>query len=234
MRNNFWMGRVVPVVHRRLWQAGGMSVLPEVPDHALRVTAGQRDNTVAILRDAAADGRLNFDELDNRVGDALRAVTRENLAAVLSDLVPVDELGSALATGAPLGDGPGYRWEEPLLIRGQWRSTTKRDGRWELPPFVEINTDSVGSVRLDMTRATVRSLLIDLVITSSGGTVTLVIPDGWGVDTMGLQTDGMGATISSRVPTRPSRGAPRIVVRGRTAGSLKVRYPTRRELARNR
>lgn len=209
-----------------------MSLLPDVPDGHLRVTTRQRDNSVAVLRDAAADGRLSFDELDQRVGIALGASTRDDLAAVLCDLVPAAQMTEALETTAPLGDGPGYRWEEPLLVMGEWCRTTRLDGAWVVPPFLEVNTDAVGLVKLDMTHASIHSRVIDLVIASAGGTITLVVPEGWGVDTQEVQTDGMNARISSRVPTRPGRGAPRIVVRGRTAGGLKVRLPTRRELAR--
>lgn len=200
------------------------------PDAHLRITTSQRENAVAIVRDAAADGRLDFDELDQRVGAALRALTRGDLTSVLIDLVPTAEMGSSLATAAPLAEGPGYRWEEPLMIMGDWRRSTKLQGVWEIPPFIEINTDFAATVVLDMTHATFRSTAIDVVVTSSGGSIRLVVPQGWGVDIQGVQSDGMGASVTSRVPTRPDRELPRIVVRGRTTGSLKVRHPTRREL----
>ena len=208
-----------------------MSLIPAVGDGHLRVTTGQRDNAVAILREAAADGRLNFDELDNRVGTALRASIRDDLAAVMFDLVPTAQMDLALQTAAPLGDGPGYRWEEPLLINGEWSRNTVRQGAWEVPPFLEVNT-GMGYVKLDMTHATCRSRVVDLVITSSSGTITLVVPHGWCVDTSEVQTSGMSGTISSRVPTRSPGDAPRIVVRGRTAGTLKVRPSTPRDIAR--
>lgn len=210
-----------------------MSLLPDVPDGHLRVTTGQRENSVAVLREAAADGRLDFDELDQRVGTALHARTRGDLAAVLMDLVPSAQMDTTLETVAPLGEGPGFRWEEPLVIDGNWLRNTVLQGKWEVPPFLEVNT-GMGYVKLDMTHATCRSRVIDLMITSSSGTITLVIPQGWCVDTTEVQTNGMSGTISSRVPTRSPLDAPRIVVRGRTAGSLKVRHPTGRELARQR
>lgn len=118
-------------------------------------------------------------------------------------------------------------------MTGHWRRTTRLAGGWEVPPFLEVITDSVGAVKLDMTHATTRTRVIDLVVASAGGTITLVVPQGWGVDAQGVQTDGMNARLSSRVPTRPGGDAPRIAVRGRTAGQLKVRYPSRREQARN-
>lgn len=208
-----------------------MTMLPESGDGHLRVTTGQRDNTVAVLREAAADGRLSFDELDERVGTALRARIRDDLATVLLDLVPAAQMEEALETAAPLGEGPGYRWEEPLLIDGDWLRNTVVQGAWEVPPFLEVNT-GMGWVKLNMTHATCNSRVVDLMVTSSSGTITLVVPQGWCVDTTEVQTSGMSGTISSRVPTRSPVEAPRIVVRGRTAGSLKIRHPTPRELAR--
>lgn len=205
-----------------------MTVQPAVPDGRLRVTSGQRENAVAIVREAAADGRLDFAELDQRVGTALRSKTREDLAEILADLVPTDEMGTALATAGPMGEGPGFSWEKPLMIEGDWRRRTIRRGVWEVPPFLEVSTGAAASVMLDMTHANCRSRIVDLMVTSAGGTVTVVVPEGWGVDIQGVQSGGMSATIASRVPTR---GEPRIIVRGRTAGALKVRRPRRRELA---
>lgn len=211
-----------------------MTLLPHDGDQGLRITTVQRENAVALVREAAADGRLSFDELDQRVETTLRALTRGDLASVLSDLVPASDLGSALSlesSGTAIAAvGPGYRWEEPLMIFGTWRRRAIRRGAWEVPPFVEVNADMAASVRLDMTHATSRAAVIDLVVTSAGGSILLVVPEGWGVDAQGVQTDGLGASVTSSVPTRPERGLPRIVVRGRTTGSLKVRHPKQREL----
>ena len=208
-----------------------MSLTPSHADGHLRITTGQRDNTIALLREAAADGRLGFDELDHRVGTALRATTREDLAEVLMDLVPTADMAEVLQSAAPVGVGPGYRWEEPLVVHGDWLRNTVLKGAWEVPPFIEINT-GMGYVKLDMTHAGCRSRVVDLMVTSSSGTITLIVPQGWCVDTSEVQSSGMAGTISSRVPTRSPVDAPRIVVRGRTAGSLKVRHPSRRELSR--
>jgi len=61
----------------------------------LRVGTSQRENAVEILRNAAAEDRITFDELDARVEQALGARTRGELAEILSDLVPTTELDRA-------------------------------------------------------------------------------------------------------------------------------------------
>lgn len=57
-------------------------------DDKLRI--GQRENAVSVLRDASSDGRLSFEELNERVPAALTAITRADLVRLLDDLVPED------------------------------------------------------------------------------------------------------------------------------------------------
>ena len=54
----------------------------------LRVGTSQRERALAEIRNAAADERITFDELEGRVPRALGAVTRADLASVLEDLLP--------------------------------------------------------------------------------------------------------------------------------------------------
>lgn len=188
----------------------------------LRVSALQRDNAISVLRDAAADGRLSFDELNERVPKALAATLRWELMSVLEDLVPASDMDAVIADQAVLGTGPGYRFEEPLVLQAD--GTLERIGEWIVPPFIEVIT-GWSRVYLNFVDAKPAAQLIDLVVLSGGGTVVLVVPDGWGVDTERLATSGQAASARSRVGTRPSPGQPRIVVRGRTTAGLIVRHP---------
>ena len=52
----------------------------------LRVGHAERDQTVELLQNAFAEGRLNHDELDRRIEDALSARNRADLAEVLRGL----------------------------------------------------------------------------------------------------------------------------------------------------
>ena len=52
----------------------------------LRIADADRDRTVEHLRAAAAEGRLDPDELEERVSNALSARTQSDLDAVLHDL----------------------------------------------------------------------------------------------------------------------------------------------------
>ncbi len=52
----------------------------------LRTSDSDREATVSLLRAAAAEGRLDTDELEDRVRDAYEARTQGDLAAVTADL----------------------------------------------------------------------------------------------------------------------------------------------------
>jgi Domain of unknown function (DUF1707) len=78
---------------------------------ALRVSDAEREAVVERLRGAGAEGRLDPDELGERVAAADRARTHADLAALVADLpepprppaprVPGDELRRRLATFLP-------------------------------------------------------------------------------------------------------------------------------------
>lgn len=55
-------------------------------DHSLRASDADRDAVVDRLREAAGEGRLEPDELEQRVDGALRARTYGDLAELLDDL----------------------------------------------------------------------------------------------------------------------------------------------------
>lgn len=200
----------------------------DIPDGRLRVTALQRDRAASILREAVADGRLTVEELHARLPTALNAFSREDLNRILDDLVPARDLPSVLADNLPLGDGPGLSWENPLIIRSSWSGHTF-DGEWDLPPFIEIIGTGFGTVRLNCTFANPLQKVIDVVITGNPS-VHVIVPEGWGVDVQQLNVSGQSGTIYSIVPTRPSGDHPRLILRGSTTMSVRVRHPKPREL----
>ncbi|MDO5677096.1 MAG: DUF1707 domain-containing protein [Propionibacteriaceae bacterium] len=206
----------------------------DYPDARLRVTAQQRDHAAAILREAVVDGRLDVEELNSRLPGALNAHSREDLYRVLDDLVPAAELPKVVAEGVPLGEGPGMTWENPLLIKADWKGD-ERIGVWDLPPFIELLGTGWGSIKLNCVLARPLAKVIDVVI-SGNPSVLIVVPEGWGVDVQQLNGSGQSGGISSLVPTRPVGDKPRLILRGSTTMQVKVRTPgywDRRALAKH-
>jgi uncharacterized protein DUF1707/2TM domain-containing protein len=73
---------------------------------SLRASDADREAVVSLLRAHATEGRLDADELDQRIGTALRARTRAELAALVEDLP---------ATGPARGSG-GRHWRDHLGV----------------------------------------------------------------------------------------------------------------------
>ncbi|MDO5535084.1 MAG: DUF1707 domain-containing protein [Propionibacteriaceae bacterium] len=192
----------------------------------LRIGHAERDSAVETLREAAGDGRLTLEELDERITVALAARTRGDLEALLADLVTPDALSRAL-TARPTADlvtDPGSSWQDPLVLTARWDDVV-RAGPWEVPPFLEVNPVA-GNVKLNFVDARAPHEVIDLHLIGGAGDAVLIVPEGWGVDVQRVEK-GMGSLRSS-VAARPSGRLPLIAVRGRNAlGTLRVRHPNR-------
>lgn len=194
----------------------------------IRVGHSERDAAVEALRDAAADGRITLEEMEERLERALSARTYADLDALFVDLGGVDPAPAPLAE-APLPQLPGFSEDDPLILDGGF-SSVSRTGEWELPPFVRINAGA-GTVRLNCLQATTRARVIDIEVTASMGTVVIVVPEGWAANTDRLSTSWGSA--KSKITSTPTPGKPVLVLRGSVGmGTLRVRHPSRGDLRR--
>ncbi len=75
-------------------------------DPALRASDREREDTATLLREHAAAGRLDVDELDERTGAAYAARTRGDLDALLRDLPG----RLRRSTPAPSTEHGGHGW----------------------------------------------------------------------------------------------------------------------------
>ncbi|MER7000303.1 DUF1707 domain-containing protein [Streptomyces sp. NPDC000410] len=182
-----------------------------VPPSAMRVSHAERDAVVEQLRDAAADGRIDLDELDARLAVALTAKTYGDLAPLTADL----------PTEAAVLD-PG----EPLTLKGGMHGVS-RVGRWQVPARISAR-GGMGGVKLDFTRTECRLPEVEIEVHGEMAGVTVVIPDGWVADTDGVDP-GVGGvkdkTTEDRLPGTPLI---RFVGQGGMGGVV-VRHPNLRE-----
>ncbi|RPK83645.1 hypothetical protein EES46_25145 [Streptomyces sp. ADI98-10] len=163
------------------------------------------------LRDAAAEGRIDFDELDSRLEQALKSKTHAELAVLTADL-PQPQSSESRA---------------PLVLKGGLYGASRGPGRWKVPGHVTAH-GGVGGVQIDFTRVECR--LTEVAVEAYGETsgVTIVIPDGWAADTSGMDP-GVGGltdkTTSDRLP-----GTPLIRLTGSGGiGGVVIRHPNNRE-----
>lgn len=141
----------------------------------MRASHEDRDRVIELLRVAAGDGRLNAEELDERVEIAFSARTYGELAVLTRDL-PATGTEPALApSGPPVAP--------KNVIRLETRSgNVSRDGRWVVPRRIEVRVTS-GNCKLDLTQAQIshRALEIDADVRS--GNLLIITRPGIAIDT---------------------------------------------------
>ncbi|MBN9104015.1 MAG: DUF1707 domain-containing protein [Propionibacteriaceae bacterium] len=184
-----------------------------------------RERVLGWLRQAAEEGRLTPEELDDRVARARVARTAGELEFVLAGLRPgtalprpagVPTAAEALAALASVGQRP----EAPLTLNAGM-SGEKRTGAWVVPPFLRADA-GVANVKIDCRQARAGAEVIDLEVNAVAASVVLVLPDGWAVNVDRLGK-GMGS-IKVRVPGIPAPGCPLFIVHGSVGmGTFKAR-----------
>jgi hypothetical protein len=183
---------------------------------SLRASHEDRDMIVEQLRVAGGDGRLNAEELDERVGAALTARTYGELAALVSDL-PAAPGSPAGAPAAPAKD----------VVRIDCGSgNVNRVGRWAVPQRMQVRVRS-GGVKLDFTEVEIAWPTLQIDADVSSGNLTLITRPGIVVDA------GAVAVRSGNVKVREPWGAGvpvrlRIDVIGKVgSGDITARPPRR-------
>ena len=95
------------------------------PDDSLRVSDAERDQTLHVLGDHAAVGRLTLDELEERSSRELAAKTRGELATLTGDL-PAER---DQARPAPALAKKPVRWMVAIMSGSQRRGRFRAVGR---------------------------------------------------------------------------------------------------------
>ncbi len=171
------------------------------PDDSLRVSDAERDQTLHVLGDHAAVGRLTLDELEERSSRALTAKTRGELATLTGDLPAEHDQDRP----APAPAKKPVRWMVAVLSSSQRRGRFRAVGR--------INSIAVlGSEEIDLREAEIEGGELTLNLVALMGEATIYVPDSVELDVGGFSLMGEHTEIGADRPPRP--GAP--VVRLRT------------------
>jgi hypothetical protein len=185
------------------------------PRSELRASYEDRDRTVEVLRVAAGDGRLNAEELDERLEAALTARTYGELAVLTRDLPAVAWSGQVAPAVA-----------KDLVRLEAASGSARRDGAWVVPKRMEVRVAS-GSIVLDFTTAVIAEPRLQIEADVSSGSLTLVTRPGVIVDT-GEVSVRSGTTKVREHPGPPVPAVLRIEVTGRVgSGTIKARPPRR-------
>jgi Domain of unknown function (DUF1707) len=157
---------------------------------AVRASDAERERVLTRLRDAAAEGRLTFEELADRVEAAARAVTRSDLDRLTEDLP---------------AEPPATRSPEPAPVPTRASSVfadVRRAGAWTVPAAGKWES-LFGDVVLDVREARVTGAEVRIDAGSIFGNIDLLVPEGVEVESARARC----SATSSRRPGKPLRRA---------------------------
>jgi hypothetical protein len=195
-----------------------MSELSGPADHSLmRVSDSDREHAAEVLREAAGQGRINFDELDERLELAYAAKTYADLAAVTSDLPQPGQVLTPAGRPAAvdrIGGTPRAKFSVAIM-RG-----ARRAGRWVVPgKYVSVAV--MGGIELDLRDAQFSEPVVTLHAYTIMGGIQITVPEDVDVDVSGLAFMG-GFDHNASGPGVP--GAPQVRVLGfALMGGVEVR-----------
>ncbi len=187
-----------------------MSDLPERTGHGqMRVSDADRDQVAEVLRDATSQGRLTFDELEERLSRTYAAKTYAELAEITQDLpgpgvpAPLASRGGTFPAGR-IGGSPGSKVAVAVM------SGAQRGGHWVVPPVFTAFA-FMGGVELDLRQASFSQHEVTIQACSVMGGVSIITGEDVEVDVSGFAFMG-GFEHSATGPGLP--GAPRVRVTG--------------------
>jgi hypothetical protein len=186
----------------------------------LRASDLERERAIEVLRDAAGEGRLTFEELADRIEVAAGARTRGELAHVTRDL-PAADTSTAVA-GPAAASGEVVAPIERSSIFGEVR----RSGGWVVPVRSSWRT-YFGGIVLDLREARVSAAEVTIQAESVFGSIRLVVPEGVIVE---VRSRTIFGSVRQQAGDAAAPGAPRVIlVGGTTFGDVHVHAERLRE-----
>ena len=183
---------------------------------AQRAADVDRDAVADRLRIAAREGRLEPWELDDRIGQAYRAKTYGDLAALVADL----------PAQPPFASYPGIGLEPDTLVLRTTTPNIKQAGRWIVPQRITAES-TTGWITIDFTQASCAYREVIVEVVTQTGWIQLVLPEGWAARVGPLST--YTGHISNRAAQTADPGAPTVIVTGHPLfGYIKIRQRHRR------
>jgi hypothetical protein len=180
----------------------------EQPPPERRASDNDRERAASVVQEAHSDGRLDFEELDERLTQIYSAKTELELRTATADLVALPHGSNSVE----------------MVIRGK-HSAQKREGAWQVPERV-VAVGEHSSIRLDFTDAVIpwREVHVDARIKHSS--IVMIVPPGWSINID--EIDMVHGTAANKAGA-PAAGGVRLRVTGEARhGSIVVRHPRKR------
>lgn len=176
---------------------------------------------IALLRQAAVDGRLSVEELADRAELVEDARTYDELTAITADLLPS---GAIPVTPTGVGGAAGAAGEQVERHRATLSSLDRR-GRWRIARRSRYAA-TLGSVQLDLRQAIMPGPEVEIELKAVLGSAELLVPPGTDVRVSGGNV--LGSCELHLGSEAPPPGAPIVhVIVGGALGSVEVRCEPR-------
>jgi hypothetical protein len=176
---------------------------PPPPGH--RASDKDRDRAAGLVQEAHSDGRLDVEELDERLTRVYSAKTAVELEAATADLLPAVRGGKSEVTIRATG------------------SSQRREGSWEVAERISA-VAAHSSITLDFTDAVVRWPELHVETQAVHSSVVLIVPAGWSIDLDDVELH----YSSSDNKAGPADGVRLHLTGTATHSSVVVRHPRKR------
>jgi hypothetical protein len=154
---------------------------------------------------AAGDGRIDLDELDERLERTFAARTYGELAALVADLPGANAVGE----------------EPPLVLRAARLGGINQTGRWNAPSRIIAHAQA-GGIQLDFSEASCPHREVTVEAHAEYGAIVVTVPRGWNV--VVEESTTVKLKNQATAPVDPS--APTIRLFAHTPYSpIKIRHP---------
>jgi Domain of unknown function (DUF1707)/Cell wall-active antibiotics response 4TMS YvqF len=190
-----------------------MTSIPSDSDRkSLRASDRDREQVAEILREAAGEGRLGLDELDERLNAVYAAKTYAELEPVVQDLPHSGTAAAPAAAPAPAGKAVSRIGGDPtssaaIAVMGGF----SRKGAWVVP--AEYTAAAImGGGELDLREAKFAEPVVTINAYAIMGGIAIIVPEDVDVQVTGIGL--MGAFEHGPTGTGQHPGAPKIIIKG--------------------
>ncbi|WP_020574113.1 DUF1707 SHOCT-like domain-containing protein [Actinopolymorpha alba] len=189
-----------------------MNQLPEPTNpRDIRASDADRHRVAEVLRDAAGEGRLTLEELDERLDGVFAAKTYAELERLTTDLPAVDAVQTPAAAVAPsssndfprVGGTPGQSFSVALL------SGASRRGMWVVPPAYTA-VAFMGGVQLDLRDARFAQREVTIRAFAVMGGIEITVPEDVNVVVDGVGIMGGFDETGAHMEARPGQPVVRV------------------------
>ncbi len=188
-----------------------MSSPPAVPDRGnLRASDADRERVAEIVREAAGDGRLTMEELDERLDAVYAAKTYAELEPITQDLPQAGAAHAPIPASVPAGDLSRVGGEPSSHAAVAILGGFSRKGDWVVPK--EFSAVAIlGGGEIDLREARFAEPVVTIHAVTVLGGMEIIVPEDVTVEVTGVGIMGAFEHIASG---EGKPGGPKIIVNG--------------------